>query len=139
MGKKILYIIIGVVVIGIIVFVVLMFVAGDGTPGTIIAVLAGVWASFKAKLFQFKKSGIDAITQQHDIRQDNWSNTKTEYDSKINSMIARMDYLEYKSAKISQQINDLKKEEIEKLNAIDKMNANDKVKFGQELINQLGG
>ena len=139
MGKTILYVIIGIIVLGIIAFVVMMFVAGDGTPGSIIAVLAGIWASFKAKLFNFKGQGIEAITQQHDERQQDWANTKMEYDSKIKAMQARMDFLEYKSAKTSLQINDLKKEEIAKIGAIDKMNADEKVILGQELINQIGG
>lgn len=135
MGKKILYIIIGVIVVGLIVFVVLMFVSGNGTPGSIIAILAGVWASFKAKLFQFKNRDIEAITQQHDVRQDNWAITKTEYDSKINSMVARMDYLEYKSAKISLQINDLKIEEKAKIEEFNKMNDVQKEEFVNNLLN----
>jgi hypothetical protein len=50
---------------------------------------------------------VEAIESEHGIKRQEWNQVKEEYDSKFKAIKARMDYLDYRSAKISDQIGDL--------------------------------
>jgi len=76
------------------------------------------------------------ITQQHETTRQSWDIIKQEYDSSINALKARMDYLDYRSAKISAQINDLKKEEKAKIDQFNQMNDQQKEDFINNLLKQ---
>ncbi|MCD4773323.1 MAG: hypothetical protein K8R41_08085 [Bacteroidales bacterium] len=120
MSKTIKYILIGIVLLGVL-FLIGYFANENNSPGTIIAGLAGAWAAFKSKIFSTKslKENIEEVEEEHSLKREEWKIIKDEYDSKFNAIKARMDYLDYTSAKISSQISELDKEEIEEIKKIE--------------------
>lgn len=129
--KTILIIVAIVVVLG---FVVYLFFGDSKLLGGLIAMVTTAWASFKAKLFSPSKTEQE-ITAEHETTRRNWDLLKSEYDSRINALKARMDYIDYRSAKISEQINDLKKEEKAKIDQFNQMNDKEKEDFVNNLLN----
>ncbi len=108
MSKTILYIVIGVVLIGIIA----LFIFGKNVEfGSIIAAVATGFAVFKTKLFGSSSANVSeqiASVENDDIlKRNEWKRIKDEYDSQFNAIKARMDYLDYKSARIALEINNL--------------------------------
>lgn len=88
--------------------------------GAIFAFIAGGFATLKSKLFKTSSNVDELIAEvedEHAVKRQEWQNMKDEYDSKYNALKARMDYLDYKSALISQEISDL--DEVEK-NALER-------------------
>jgi len=134
MNKTLKYIIIGIVVLAV-VGVIVFFLIDGKSLGAFIALLTGGWAIIKAKLFSSGKTEQEII-QQHETTRQSWDTIKQEYDSSINALKARMDYLDYRSAKISAQINDLKTEEKAKIEQFNQMNDQQKEDFINNLLKQ---
>lgn len=115
MNKSLKTIIIVVVLVG----VAVLLVFKSEYIGQAFAALGGGFAAFKAKLFNSSKISVEedisAIETEHTLKRNHWELMKEEYDSKIEALKARMDYLDYKSASISKQIGDLTTAEKEAL------------------------
>ncbi len=78
--------------------------------GAIFASIAGGFAAFKSKLFSSSDSvakQIEDVENEHILKRQEWKNIKNEFDSKYNALKARMDYIDFKSAKILQEISEL--------------------------------
>jgi hypothetical protein len=106
MSKTVKYILITVVILAIIA----LFVFSDKVSlGPIIAGAAGLFAAIKARLFGSGdlKERVEKIQEEHTLKREEWNRIKEEYDSKFRALKARMDYLDYRSAKISEEIGDL--------------------------------
>lgn len=130
MSKNIKIIIVGVVILGLLSL--LAFVAfNNKAPGGIIAGLAGVWAAIKSKVFtsQSLKERLAEIDLEHAEKSKEWDRVKEGFDSKYQALKARMDYLDYKSAKISEQLKQLDEEEKKKLKQIDNMTRDEKLEL----------
>jgi len=86
--------------------------------GAIFAAVAGGFATLKSKLFKSGKTVEDQIAdieEEHAVKREEWQQMKDEYNSRYNALKARMDYLDYRSALISQEIKDLDEIEIQAL------------------------
>ncbi len=129
MSKTVKYIIIGVVILGVL-FLLSYFIFDGGTPGGIIAGIAGGWAAFKSKIFSTKslKEEIEEVEEEHAIKRDEWKRIKEEYNSRFQALKARMDYLDYRSAKISGQLGELDEEEKKKLEEIDNITLDERLR-----------
>lgn len=106
MSKTVKYIIIAVVVLAL----VALFVYNDKVNlGSIFAGIAGLYAAVKAKLFHTDplKERIGQIQDEHAMKREEWNTIKEEYESKFRALKARMDYLDYRSAKLANEIADL--------------------------------
>ncbi|UCD37377.1 MAG: hypothetical protein JSW54_11170 [Fidelibacterota bacterium] len=122
----------GIVIIGILGL--LGYVAFNGAPGALIGGLAGIWASFKSKLFG--KSATE-ITAEHVEKREEWARIKEEYDSNFRALKARMDYLDYRSAEISLQLKELDEEEQTRINKIRNLSREERVELANYLLSQL--
>lgn len=112
MKKTIKYILIVVVVI--VILAVLVFHEQLGINlGAIFASIAGGFAVFKSKLFNSSsvEEQIAAVENEHAEKRENWQNIKEEFDSKYSALKARMDYIDYKSARILSEISNLDEEQ----------------------------
>jgi hypothetical protein len=112
MSKTIKYILIGAFVLG----VIALFIFNDNlSMGAIIAGIAGLFATIKSRLINAEplSERIEAIETEHGVKRQEWDQVKEEYNSKFRAIKARMDYLDYRSAKISEQINDLDAAELD--------------------------
>jgi hypothetical protein len=90
--------------------IIALFVFSDKVSlGPIIAGIAGLFATIKSRLIHAEplSERVEAIESEHGIKRQEWNQVKEEYDSKFKAIKARMDYLDYRSAKISDQIGDL--------------------------------
>lgn len=134
MSKTIKYIIIGLVVAAVL-FLLIYFVFSGGTPGSLIAALTGGWAAFKSKAFSAKdlEEKIEGIETEHSVKRDEWQRIQEEYESKFKAMQARMDYLDYRSMKIREQIGNLDQQEKEQLKELDNMSLEEKL----NLLNKI--
>ena len=106
MGKTVKYIIIGAVILAIIA----LFIFNDNIEfGAIIAGITGFVAAIKSKLLKSTdvQEKLELVEQEHAIKRSDWENIKEEYDSKFNALKARMDYLDYRSAKLINEISEL--------------------------------
>jgi hypothetical protein len=115
MNKTWKYILIGGLVLGLIAILAFSTILKGLEVGTVLATLAGGFAAFKSKIFKSSSSVEDQIAlveQEHSVKREDWKNMKVEYESKFNALKARMDFIDYKSAKILQEISDL--DEIQK-------------------------
>ncbi|MCD4683704.1 MAG: hypothetical protein K8R86_10515 [Bacteroidales bacterium] len=136
MSKTLKYILFGIVILAILGL--LGYLAfSQKSPGSLIAGIAGIWAAIKSKVFNTKSLGeeIVEVEQEHALKRDEWNRVKEEYDSQFKVFKARMDYFDLKSAKISEQINDLDEEEVKKLEEIKNMSREEKLKLFENLIN----
>lgn len=106
MSKTAKYIILGLVVLS----VVALFVFNENVSvGAVIAGITALIAAVKSRLVHNEplSQRIDTIEGEHSVKREEWNRTKDEYDSRFRAMKARMDYLDYTSRKISEQISDL--------------------------------
>jgi len=136
MSKTLKYILFGIVILA--VLGLLGYLAfSQKSPGSLIAGIAGIWAAIKSKIFNTNSLGeeIAEVEQEHALKREEWNRVKEEYDSQFRVFKARMDYLDLKSAKISEQISDLDEEEVQKLEEIKNMSREDKLKLFENLIN----
>lgn len=134
MSKTIKYIIIGLVVAAVL-FLLIYFVFSGGTPGSLIAGLTGGWAAFKSKAFSAKdlEEKIEGIETEHSVKREDWQRIQQEYESRFKAMQARMDYLDYRSMKIREQIGSLEQQEKEQLKELDNMSLEEKL----NLLNKI--
>lgn len=136
MSKTIKYILFGIVILAILGL--LGYLAfSEKSPGSLIAGIVGIWAAIKSKVFNTKSLGeeIAEVEQEHALKREEWNRVKEEYDSQFRVFRARMDYLDLKSAKISEQISDLDEEDVKKLEDIKNMSREEKLKLFENLIN----
>lgn len=136
MSKNLKYIFIGIgglALIGLVGY--LAF--SEKSPGSLIAGLAALYAAIKSKVFNTKSLSeeIADVEQEHLTKRKEWETVKAEYDSKLRSFKARMDYLDYRSAKISEQIEDLDNEEIARLKQFESMSREEKLRLFENMIN----
>jgi hypothetical protein len=107
-------VIVGIIAVG--VLGLLAWVAFDhSAPGAFIAGLAGLVGGFKAKLFG-KSAG--EIREEHRAKRETWAVEAAEYEEKLSALEARMEYLDYRSAKLAMLLKDLDAEEAGKLKEI---------------------
>lgn len=114
MTKTVKFIILAAVILA----VVALFVFNDNVSvGGVIAGVTALFAAIKSRIFNNEplNERIATIEGEHSIKREEWNQTKEEYDSKFRAMKARMDYLDYRSKKISEQIEDLDDAEQEAL------------------------
>ncbi len=106
MSKTIKYILIAV---GILALIALFVFSDNVSLGAIIAGGAGLVAAVRARLLQNEPLAerVQLIEEEHGIKRAEWDAVKEEYDSKFKAIKARMDYLDYRSAKVAEQIKDL--------------------------------
>ncbi len=130
MSKTVKYILIGLVVFGAL-FLLGYFVFKGGTPGGLIAGLAGAWAAFKSNAFSTKKLNeeIEGVEEEHSLKRIEWERTKEEYESRFRALKARMDYLDYRSARVREKIGALDEEEQQKLKDLEKMTIDEKLRM----------
>lgn len=132
-GKYILFAVLAIIVIGLLAVMIFQY---DLAGGSILATLAGGWAAFKSKIFGSNvnvEEKIAAIDQEHDVKREEWTRIKEEYDAKYNTLKARMDYLDVRSAQISSKIQSLDDYEREKLEEIRNISDQDRL----NIINNL--
>ncbi len=115
MNKTLKYILIAIVVLGIVAILAFSNILKGIEVGAVFASIAAGFAAFKSKIFKSSipvVQQIDEITNEHSQKRNEWNIIKEEFDSKYNALKARMDYIDYKSAKILSEISDL--DEIQK-------------------------
>jgi hypothetical protein len=110
MNTTLKYILISLVILGIIAIVAFSNILEGIEVGAIIASITGGYAVFKSKLFGSSSTmdnQIALVEQEHNIKRGEWKTLRDEFESKYNALKARMDYIDYKSARILQEISDL--------------------------------
>ncbi len=125
MNKTLKHILIGLLVLGLLAIIAFSTVLKDIEVGSVFAALAAAFAAFKAKLFKSSSdldAQLEAVGQEHAMKREEWKNTKEEMESQFNALKARMDYIDYKSAKIFGEISEL--DEIQKQAIKDNANTN---------------
>ena len=104
MSKSLKTIIIVVTVIGVVALVVF---SDKINLGGIFATIAGGFAAFKAKLFNNSRTNVEEqmalVDEEHLVKRQEWDRIKDEYDSRFKAI----EYIDYRTAKISQEIADL--------------------------------
>lgn len=79
--------------------------------GAVFATMMGGLAAFKAKLFNSSKTNVEEqlaqVDHEHHIKREEWNRIKEEYDSKFEALKAKMEYIDYKTARIRQEILDV--------------------------------
>lgn len=106
MSKTVKYILIALAILAI----AALFLFSDKVSiGAIIAGGAGLFAAIKARLLQNDSLSekVKLIEEEHGLKREEWNHIKEEYDSRFRAIKARMDYLDYRSAKIAEQISEL--------------------------------
>lgn len=110
MSKTLKYILIGALILGALAILAFSTVLKGVEVGTVFASLAAGFAAFKSKIFH-SSADLDAqiagVEQEHALKREDWNNLKDEFESKYNALKARMDFIDYKSAKILQEISEL--------------------------------
>ncbi|MEO9869085.1 hypothetical protein [Ekhidna sp.] len=107
MSKSLKTIIVLVIIAGVIV----LLIFREDLVGQAFAALAGGVAIFKSKFFNSSKTTLEeeigSIDLEHTKKRNDWEIIKEEYDNKFHAMKARIDYLDYRSAKIAKELKDL--------------------------------
>jgi len=132
--KTLKILIIGIIILGI-VFLLGYFIFDGGTPGALIAGLASGWAAFRSNAFSMKglSEKLTGLEQEHEIKHQEWQGFKDEYDNKYNALKARIDYLDYRTLLIREQLSTLDNEEKEKIGKLKNMTIEEKLKLLGEL------
>jgi hypothetical protein len=133
MEKNIKFIVIGIVILALVGS--LIFVSFNSTgPGTLIGGLAVLWAGVKSKIFGTKTSEekIDKIKTDHNLKREEWQTAKNEYDAKFRLLQSQMQYIDYKSALISEKISHLDDYQKKKIQEIENANSDQLL----EMLNQ---
>ena len=129
MNKSLKSIIIVVLIVG----VAALIIFKPELIGQAFAALAGGFAAFKAKLFNSSRINVEeeiaSIETEHAAKRKNWELMKEEYDSKFEALKARMDYLDFRSAKISQELKDLDEVERKALEKNRNMTSEEKLEW----------
>lgn len=124
MEKNIKVIIIGVVILAVIGSLIFVSFKIEG-PGTLIGGLAVLWAGMKSKIFGKKttEEKIEQIKADHNLKREEWETARQEYDAKFRLLQAKMQYIDYKSALLSEKINHLDDYQKQKLEEVDQANS----------------
>ena len=131
MEKNIKFIVIGIIILAVVGS--LIFVSFNTTgPGTLVGGLAVLWAGAKSKIFGTKTSEdkIDKIKTDHSLKREEWQTAKNEYDAKFRLLQTQMQYIDYKSALISEKIGQLDEYQKKKIQEIQNANSD-------EVLNKL--
>ncbi len=120
----------GIVLIGILAL--LGWVAWDkSAPGALIAGIAGIWGAIKAKIFG---SSEEEIRGEHTEKRAEWARTKSEFDRQVEQLKERMEHLDFRSIKISEQLKKLDVIENVKLKSVKNMSPQEKARLLDSLI-----
>lgn len=108
MEKNLKNIVIGLIILTVVASLIFVSFKIEG-PGTLIGGLAVLWAGVKSKVFGSKNTEekIEQIKTEHSIKREEWTAAKEDYDSRFRLLQAQMQYIDYKSALISEKINQL--------------------------------
>lgn len=100
-----------ILIVVVILSVVALIAFTDINLGAIFASMAGGFAAFKAKLFNNSKANVEEqmamVESEHLVKRQEWDRIKDEYDSRFKALQAKMEYIDYRTARISQEILDL--------------------------------
>lgn len=122
-----------IIIVAVIAGVAILIVFKPEMIGQAFAALAGGLAAFKAKLFNSSRINVEeeiaSIENEHATKQKNWALMKEEYDHKYEALKARMDYLDFRSAKISQELKDLDEVERKALEKNRNMTSDEKLEW----------
>ena len=131
MEKNIKIIIIGIVILAVVGSLIFVSFKMEG-PGSLIGGLAVIWAGVKSNIFGKKRTEdkIEQIKTDHSIKREEWQATKQEYETKFRLLQAQMQYIDYKSALISEKIGQLDEYQKKKIQEIKNANSD-------ELLNML--
>ena len=114
------------------------FAFDHSAPGALIAGIAGAWGTMKAKLFGGDRIDLEKeigkVEDEHAAKREEWANIKGQYDEQYRAMRARMDYLDYKSALLSEQLGSLDADEQQRLDKVRNMTADEKTTRFNELL-----
>ncbi|WP_430972771.1 hypothetical protein [Sunxiuqinia rutila] len=137
MEKNIKIIFIGLVILAIVGSLIFVSFKIEG-PGTLIGGLAVLWAGMKSKIFGSKSSEekIEQIKIDHNLKRAEWQATKEEYDSKFRLLQAQMQYIDYKSALISEKISQLDDYQKAKIAEIEKADSDELLRLLNERNSQ---
>lgn len=131
MTIRINYMIIGgIVLIGILAL--LGWVAWDkSAPGALIAGIAGIWGAIKANLFG---SSEEKIREEHTKKLAEWALTKSEFDHQVEHLKERMENLDFRSKKITEQLKKLDAIETAKLKNVENMSPQEKARLLDSIL-----
>lgn len=137
MEKNIKIIIIGIVILAVIGSLIFVSFNISG-PGSLIGGLAVIWAGVKSNIFGKKttEEKIDQIKSEHNIKREEWQSLKNEYDTKFRLLQAQMQYIDYKSALISEKINNLDDYQKKKIKEIENASSDELLNLLNERSNQ---
>lgn len=137
MDKNIKIIIIGIVILAVIGSLIFVSINISG-PGSLIGGLAVIWAGVKSNIFGKKttEEKIDQIKSEHNIKREEWQSLKNEYDTKFRLLQAQMQYIDYKSALISEKINNLDDYQKKKIKEIENASSDELLNLLNERSNQ---
>ncbi|WP_159520471.1 hypothetical protein [Sunxiuqinia indica] len=133
MEKNVKIIVIGLVVLAVVASLIFVSFKIEG-PGTLIGGLAVLWAGVKSKVFGRKttEDKIEQVRSDHNLKREEWQTAKEEYDSKFRLLQAQMQYIDYKSALISEKISNLDDYQKKKIAEIENANSDQLL----ELLNE---
>lgn len=126
MEKNIKFIVIGVIILAVVGSLIFVSFSTTG-PGTLIGGLAVLWAGAKSKIFGTKTSEdkIEKIKTDHSLKREEWQTAKNEYDAKFRLLQTQMQYIDYKSALISEKIGQLDEYQKKKIQEIQNANSDE--------------
>lgn len=119
----------GVIVIGLL-FLLGYIAISSKAPGPLIAGLLGGFGTWKSKIFGSSK---EEIKTEHTAKREGWALIKEDHDNELRALKAKVDYLDYRSAKISMQINDLDKEELDILTKLGNLTDEELLRYANDL------
>ena len=96
-----------------------------------IAGIAGIWGAIKANLFGKNE---EEIKEEHTKKRAEWAETKSDFDRQVNQLKERMEHLDFRSEKITEQLKKLDAIESAKLKTIEKMSPQEKARLLDSLI-----
>gem|GEM_PF-3399861 len=136
MAKNIKIIIIGLIILAIVASLIFVSFKIEG-PGTLIGGLAVLWAGAKSKIFGSNNTEdkIEKIKADHHLKRDEWQTAKEEYDSKFRLLQAQMQYIDYKSALISEKNSHLDEYQKKKIEEIEHADSDQLLKLLNERSN----
>lgn len=96
-----------------------------------------IWAAVKSNVFGRKSSEekVEQIKVDHNLKREEWQATKEEYESKFRLLQAQIQYIDYKSALISEKISNLDDYQKKKIEEIENANSDQLL----ELLNKRKG
>ena len=120
----------GLIVLGVLVLLGIVSFK-QSAPGALIGGVATLWAAVKSRIFGRSASEIRA---EHAGKREEWAGIQTEYDSAFQTLKSRMDYLDYRSALISKQLDDLSEADKVNLTKLRSLPEKDKLALFRELF-----